>query len=457
MQNAFSNLSPRDGFLVTKANYLSDFDRQILTYLYQPLMGVTAFSLFLTLWTEIVPNPLLSDQKPHTTLLALLNIDLPDFYDSRLRLEALGLLKTYTRTVPEGRYFVYELYAPQAPNAFFKDDLLSLLLYEAVGEERFNILKDKFRLRVVSKKDLTEITKNFLEVFHVNSALLDNPPATIAETKSEFQVKPANRPSVTSEAGQSFDWSFFKQQLKSSFVDDKQIDENHQLILTMHQLYGISELEMAQYIGESVNVATNQLDVKAFRQLIARQFRGQSNLTTEKTAVAPKNLSSQELKKAGFSASDQKLIAVSRQYSPVEFLQQLKQQQGGYVASSEERVLERLVKRQVFPNSVINILIHYMINVRKMPTLNQSYLDSVANGWLQHHVTTPEAAMSEVKEFYKPKKVSKKRTRGTTRQETLPEWAQEGFKAPKEAVSNEQELALQKSLKALKTLRKGGE
>ena len=35
MSDAFDYLSPKDGFMVTKANYLSDFDQTVVTYLYQ--------------------------------------------------------------------------------------------------------------------------------------------------------------------------------------------------------------------------------------------------------------------------------------------------------------------------------------------------------------------------------------------------------------------------------------
>ncbi len=39
MQDAFFKLDPRDGFVVTDANYLSDFDRQVANVLISAING----------------------------------------------------------------------------------------------------------------------------------------------------------------------------------------------------------------------------------------------------------------------------------------------------------------------------------------------------------------------------------------------------------------------------------
>lgn len=452
MQDAFFKLNPRDGFVVTDANYLSDFDRQVLTYLYQPLMGTAAYSLYLLLWTQ---RTLVQTAQPHSTLLALLNIDLPTLYESRIHLEALGLIKTYQQVTAAGRTFTYELYAPQTPNAFFTDDLLSLLLYEAVGETRFEQLKAQFRLHPVKvSADLEEVSLSFLDVFHVNSQLLSQPPATIAEAKSEFKTPgTTTQPQLDERATADFDWPFFKQQLHASFVSVRQLDHYHDQLLTLHALYGLNELELAQYVNESVDITTNKLDLPALKRLVARQPTKvapttATTTTTETNVAATKDL----------SQNDQQLITISRQLAPITFLTQLKQQQGGYVTDSEQRVLERLMSRHVFADaSIINILSHYVISVRKMPTLTQAYVDGVANGWLQHNVTTPEAAMQEVKSFYRQKQAPKRTSRNKQplRKETLPDWAKDGYQAPKQKVTAEQRAAVQKRLAALQANKDG--
>ena len=138
MNEGWANLSPKDGFLVTQQAYLSNFDQKVLTYLYQPIIGAKAFSLFLTLWTEMDPVGMRSERKSHLELLDILNCDLPEFYTSRQKLEGIGLLKSYEGEDSLGHFFVYQLGKPVLPDSFFKDDLLSSLLLEAVGERRFS-------------------------------------------------------------------------------------------------------------------------------------------------------------------------------------------------------------------------------------------------------------------------------------------------------------------------------
>ncbi|MFD0896163.1 replication initiation and membrane attachment family protein [Loigolactobacillus binensis] len=455
MQDVFFKLAPRDGFVVTAANYLSDFDRQVLTYLYQPLMGTSAYSLYLLLWTQQTQTSVQTSQ-PHSTLLALLNIDLPTLYQSRTRLEALGLIKSYQQVKVAERTFTYELYAPQAPNAFFSDDLLSLLLYDVVGEDRFDQLKAQFRLHPVKPSaDLEEVSLSFLDVFHVNSQLLQQLPATIAEAKSEFKTPATTtQPQLDQRATGDFDWPFFKQQLQASYISARELDQYHDQLLTLHALYGLNELELAQYVNESVDLNTNKLDLPALKRLVARQPTKVAP-TTGTGAADPAMATPAK----GLSKNDQQLIAVSRQLAPVTFLTQLKQQQGGYVTNSEQHVLARLMERHVFADpSIINILTHYVINVRQMPTLTQAYVDGVANGWLQHKVTTPEAAMQEVKSFYRQKQAptrTRRSNKATVRKETLPDWAQDGYQAPKKQVTAEQRAAVQKRLAALQANKDG--
>ncbi|BCE15873.1 hypothetical protein RSC3_03229 [Bacillus paralicheniformis] len=50
MSNYWKDLLPVDPYVVKSCGLLQDLDRQIVTLLYQPLIGSFSFSLFLTLW-----------------------------------------------------------------------------------------------------------------------------------------------------------------------------------------------------------------------------------------------------------------------------------------------------------------------------------------------------------------------------------------------------------------------
>src|SRR5690625_3587235 len=66
-----------------------------LTHLYQPLIGIQAVSLFQTLLNDFLSNH--SKLQTHHALMNYLQMSLPDIYKLRLKLEGIGLLRTYKR------------------------------------------------------------------------------------------------------------------------------------------------------------------------------------------------------------------------------------------------------------------------------------------------------------------------------------------------------------------------
>ncbi|WP_054723697.1 hypothetical protein [Lacticaseibacillus nasuensis] len=114
-----ANFMAQDAYLVAQANWFSDQLQQVAIALYQPLVGPVALALYLTLWQEATPRPSMTERRPQTQLLEVLNISVDQLYDARVHLEAVGLLKTYTAIDAMGRYYAYELYAPLTADRFF--------------------------------------------------------------------------------------------------------------------------------------------------------------------------------------------------------------------------------------------------------------------------------------------------------------------------------------------------
>lgn len=55
-----------DPYVVKSASLLGDIDRQLITLLYQPLIGMSAFSLYMTLWESW--NKIECGGNPHLTV-----------------------------------------------------------------------------------------------------------------------------------------------------------------------------------------------------------------------------------------------------------------------------------------------------------------------------------------------------------------------------------------------------
>ncbi|MDE1455831.1 Replication initiation and membrane attachment protein, partial [Bacillus paralicheniformis] len=65
MSNYWKDLLPVDPYVVKSCGLLQDLDRQIVTLLYQPLIGSFSFSLFLTLWGELEQNRVWGKSSTH--------------------------------------------------------------------------------------------------------------------------------------------------------------------------------------------------------------------------------------------------------------------------------------------------------------------------------------------------------------------------------------------------------
>jgi len=135
-------LLPIDGYTVSINEDLPVDYSVSLTHLYQPLIGIQAIMLYYTMLNEIELQKEIGIQTHHT-LMNYLNLPLDELYKVRLKLEGIGLLNTYQHDEPQSKqqYYVYELLSPFSPRSFFKDAMLSQLLFHHLGKDKYNQLK----------------------------------------------------------------------------------------------------------------------------------------------------------------------------------------------------------------------------------------------------------------------------------------------------------------------------
>lgn len=420
MEDSWHQLNPRTGFLVRLADRLTDQSWQTLTQLYQPIIGPGAAGLYSALFWL----PERDTYKRHATLLGLLGMDLAHFYEARLRLEAAGLLTTKVKTADDLTSFVYELRTPLLPADFFRDDLLSVQLLGVVGEEFYRSLVTHNTQPATDSADERDITKNFLDVFHVDGQELNQLPATITATRDTLPAD-AGAPALHEASQDDFDFKLLGDILEHSFIDTRALRSHRQLLLTEHATYGMDEVTMARYVGEATDLATNQFDAEQFKRLIAQSFGQQSRVRPTVSEASP---SAAKLAQASTgpaaSSAEQALIKVARATAPALFLQGIKQKRGGYVTDGEQRIVRDLVSRQLFPDAVVNVLIYHLLVDEERPTLNKALMDTIANDWSVKKVTSPELAIQAVRERQQAQKQPRRsRSRQPTVKETLPDWA----------------------------------
>ncbi|GAX01230.1 hypothetical protein C5L25_001853 [Secundilactobacillus silagei JCM 19001] len=446
-------LMPKTTVAIVATTRLQDERRRVLDLLYQPILGVSAYSLATVMWRQVALTADLKVEVTHTDLLALLNISMTALESARQRLEAASLLRTYENQPDRMPELIYELQQPVSGEMFFKDDLLSLLLLEVVGERQFERLRQAFLPRQLKRDKWHEISKSFLDVFSLDNRLIATPPKLIETTKAAFDQ---GQTSVEPEqpTAPDFDFGLLSELLKRSYIDLTDLQQYRQLIINEHLLYGIDETEMARYIGDATNLATNKLDATQFKRTVAAAYQSETTpvVASQKAVTA---------KKASESQEETALIAAAKQYEPMAFLAQIRQQQGGYVASGEQRIVEQIASKQIFSSPVINILIYEVLIDLNNPTITQRLTDTVANRWAQDGVKTPEDALASIRKFKaeraKPK-VGRRRNNQKNIKETLPDWAKNDYQpTTKKPLTQSDKEQFNAQLNKLKKLRNGGD
>ena len=94
MQFSWKFVNPKDRYVVLYKEKLSEMDHKSIQYLYQPLVGGLAVSLYMTLLNEVNTGNMYSRQTTHRWLMDVLGLPLDEIFQYRKRLKGIGLLKT---------------------------------------------------------------------------------------------------------------------------------------------------------------------------------------------------------------------------------------------------------------------------------------------------------------------------------------------------------------------------
>ncbi|MGX7124394.1 DnaD domain protein [Enterococcus viikkiensis] len=418
-------LKPNTFYTVYGEPQLDQSKQNALLYLYQPIIGSSALSLYLNLVSDLM----LEGKSPslmHTDLLAALDTGLMNVVKARHKLEGIGLLETYQKEDQEiGMNLLYQLRVPLAPDKFFQDPLMSFLLMDKVGSRRYERLVNRFKPVIMDKQKARNITKRFRDIYRLDESAFASHSDVLDQTAENFAEK------------EDFDWTLFTQQLKrfNLFIT---LEEREKL-QTFYTLYGLNELDLAEYVAKASAGEKKGLNFNYLRQLLNKEKR--PVITAVKSVEQEPADSS-----ANFSQQEREIINQSKKIPPVTFLRAIKREKGGYETNTEVRLLEELIGRNLLPKSVINIIVNYILVIQNQAVINANYLNAIANDWAQKKITTPEAAIAHVRDNNQKlvRKTQPSRPnyqkRGTGRKEALPEHIKQPPKETKLSPEKEAEL-----------------
>src|SRR5690625_2896476 len=126
----------------------------------------------------------------HHTLMNYLNLPLDKIYEARIKLEGIGLMRTYKQEKEDKVAYLYKLIAPFRPAAFFDDLMLAELLYRQIGRVKFTSLQTFYAKKqtTFTGKDMTATFDEVFQTFQPHGIHQETPTPNV-ETKG-IPLKP---------------------------------------------------------------------------------------------------------------------------------------------------------------------------------------------------------------------------------------------------------------------------
>lgn len=396
---------PVEGYKVIFSGTLHVDYTKSLTHLYQPLIGINAIALYYTLVHEIELQKL-TDKQTHHTLMSALNLPLDEIYEARIKLEGIGLLKTYKMTSESDVMYTYELISPFTPSEFFNDLMLSELLYRHVGKSKYGLLEANYK----EKEEVIEgeqLTVAFTDVFQTFEPHADE----FNELKKTTQT--ASVPLDT------IDFTWIEQGLKRQMIPVEKVLTNWnkaQISQIMH-LYDLDLNEIEKSVLWALT-DENELDIDEFHAACHDLFKVKHNDVTieltQKEQIEPK----QEVKEPKkLTTKEEQLTEALETMSPKDLLEDLSS--GGHASESDMRLIRDIMSRQGLETPVMNVLIHYVLLQSNMQ-LSRAYLEKIASHWSRANLTSAKDAMDFAKIQNQPLQDRKRVTKNS--KEVIPDW-----------------------------------
>ncbi|EAC8325849.1 TPA: helicase DnaB [Listeria monocytogenes] len=452
MTEFWMELQAVDSYQVKASGILTGADRKIITMLYQPLMGAECLALYQTLFTEVEENRLWSEAHSHVQLLNMLDISLKALFEARLKLEGLGLLKSYVKTENDQRFYIYEILPPLSPEKFFSDGLLNIYLYSKIGNAQFQRLRRFFADEVFDTATYSEITRSFQDVFE---PFKGGSSAVTTETSQKLLDKVTPKEIEFDDA--SFDFNLFLSLLSPGMIAREKITkEVRQTILKLHGIYQVSEKDMPSYLYRALD-ANGEIDIVYLRKIVREGY-------TIEHGAPPKLQMKQEApvdKEPEETLNDEEALQVYLEsITPFQLLVDISD--GAVPAETDLRVVEEVMNQQNLPVPVMNVLIEYVL-LRLDRKLSKNYMMTIAAHWKRKNVKTAKEAMDlawQEHEKYKrlqeepatPKTNNYNRNyQKSTRKEILPDWFDKEQVAPAEnKMTDKEKQTLEEQVREIK-------
>ena len=429
----FLNILPADTYVVVNKSILTEEDRKILTMLYQPIIGPLPIMLYFSLWSDLDKTEIISTEYTHHHLATNMHMTLNEIVESRRKLEAIGLLKTFYKEENINNY-IYQLYSPIKAHDFFNHPILNVVLYNNMGKKEYEKLKDYFKTPRINTSSYQDVTASFSDVF------TSVPLTSYDLLNDDIRKNNIQKLNINS----NFDFEFLKDSLPNSLDKNKVFTkEVKELIIELSFLYDLDVIKMKDIIPTCLNErgTINKEDLrKTCRNYY--QFDNHGLLPSVVYNKQPEYLK----KPQGDTSKRAKMIYTFETIRPYELLKS--KNNGREPTARDLKLAEDLIINYSLKPGVANVLIDYILKTNNNK-LTRALAETIAGQWQRLNIETVDEAMKQAekehKKYNKNKPTNQKTTKRVIKEEKIPEWFNKEIK--KQEVTKEAQEEMQNLLK----------
>ncbi|MCI9110651.1 MAG: hypothetical protein HFH47_02420 [Bacilli bacterium] len=412
------NLLPADTYIVKNCTILDNENRNILLKLYQPIIGSVAINLYLTFWSDLDTSQIISTEYTHHSLMTNTRLKLEDILESREKLEAIGLLKTFIKKGSINNY-IYELYSPLEPKEFLENPILATALQNNIGKQEYNKIIKFFSIPQINITGYEEISASFGETFDVNTDLFVSDNISDIRKVKQVDIIVNEKVDLNSVLGN----------IPDEYLNKKSVTkEIKSLIYKLAFIYNLNEEELTELIKNSIN-DKHFIDKDILRKNCSNYYTFEHKGSTP--SLIYKKQPEYLTKKADGTSKLAKMIYTYENTTPYDFL--TGRNKGIKPSKTDLNLLETLLIDYELNPGVVNVLIDYVLKINNNK-LTKNFVLTIAAQWKRSNIITVEEAMKICKKENKAK-IEVKKTTKTIKKEEKPNWY--GKEVEEETASDE--------------------
>ena len=369
---------------MVNANYpLDSIHMRTIQLLYQPLVGNTACSLYLTLYAELDQLSLTKATSLFSRLTKISGLSLTQINEASKKLEAIGLLERYKKDVDNNQIYHFIIKTPLSPSKIFNHVILGPLLLQRLGKEDLYRTKLCFKSSTFDFSDYENITAKFTDVFDIN----------MLEGSKEVLVEKNYFGNDYGKIDGDYDLELFYQGLKDYQIKRSVItSDDETLIKQLGIMYRINSLDMQGLVKDSIK------NDKISKQLLIKNCRDYYDI------AMPEKFEEIYHKQAAIhkSSSNNDLLNAHIQYlESVNPYQLLKDKQGGREPLKHDlQIVESIMTSLYLQPGVVNVLIELTLS-QCDNVLSRAFMQTRASQWKRKKIETVKEALDEAKLYLK--------------------------------------------------------